>query len=112
MPAWIFIDISGSPRKHEQLCVCRFELSRFSVSDLDVVFSRLESHSGPSLVVGLYFPSLTNSTCLAAILPIPVSSLDGRERSHHGQNAAVHAEQRIIVVSELAQNSGETRESK
>jgi hypothetical protein len=80
VPAWIFIDIFGSPRKHEQFCVCRFELLRFSVSNLDVVFSRLESHTGPSLVVGLYLPSLTNSTCLAVVLHVRVASLKAVKR--------------------------------
>src|SRR5258708_22984604 len=34
------------------------------------------SHSALSLVVGLYFQSLTGSTCVAAMLPIPVVSLE------------------------------------
>jgi hypothetical protein len=40
------------------------------------VFSGLASHTSLSLVVGLYFQSLTPSTNLATLLPLPVVSLD------------------------------------
>src|SRR5882762_5618905 len=36
--------------------------------------SGLASHIASSHVAGLYFPSLTTQTCLARLLPIPVTS--------------------------------------
>jgi hypothetical protein len=40
------------------------------------VFSGLAQHTALLLIVGLYFQSLTNSTCLAAVLHVPLVSLE------------------------------------
>jgi hypothetical protein len=42
---------------------------------VDVEFNGLALHIAPLLVVNLYFQSLTQSTCLATLLPNPVVSL-------------------------------------
>jgi hypothetical protein len=42
----------------------------------DIVFSGLAFCAAAALVVGLYFPSLTGSTSLATVLPIPLVSLE------------------------------------
>jgi hypothetical protein len=46
-----------------------------------MVSSGLACPSAPLLVVGLYFPSLTNPTCLAAVLPVQVVSLENKGRA-------------------------------
>ncbi len=40
------------------------------------MFSGLAQRTALLLIVGLYFPSLTNSTCLAVVLHVPVVSLE------------------------------------
>jgi len=40
------------------------------------VFSGLAYRTAATLVVGLYFPSLTGSTPLAAVLPTPLVSFE------------------------------------
>ena len=60
---------------------------------MDAEFSGLALHTVLLLVVGIYFQSLTQSTHLATLLPIPVVSLNvpnlfvatqNEEKNHHG----------------------------
>jgi hypothetical protein len=55
MPTWIFIKIFESRGKYEQFRGWRLRALGLSVSDLDIMSSRLEDRAALSLVVGVYF---------------------------------------------------------
>src|SRR5467141_3085613 len=51
--------------------------------------SGLASHIASSHVAGLYFPSLTTQTCLARLLPIPVTSLEAPKPSRRQKRGEI-----------------------
>jgi hypothetical protein len=73
-PTWIFIGIFRNTAKQGQFHNQRLVLLSLGVNQLDGVFSGLESRSARPFPVDLYFPSLTNSTGLAAALHVQVMS--------------------------------------
>ena len=76
MPTWIFIDIFGSPRRHEQFCVCRFE----RLDSVSVIWTSClvawTPNAGPGLSWASTFQSLTAMNMFGNAVAFCILSFD------------------------------------